>query len=204
MKKLLLLSIVFALSVGVYAQKFGIRGGANLATMTGSADGFNDDKTGLLGIHLGVVYEMKLIPMIFIQGEMLYSQKGIYYEIAGGNYSKTTINYIEVPISGKIKLGPTPLYIIAGPYFAYALSGKTKVKIGGVEASEDLKWKDAGIKRTDMGLNAGLGVRFGLGPIALFAEGRYGIGFADINDDGTNETIKNRNLQFSTGIMIGL
>jgi len=201
MKKFVLLALAFIITHGVYAQKVGIRGGANLSTMTSSVGDSDDFKTSLVGFNAGLIYELKVIPMVFVQAELIYSQKGVYYEFLNGDYKNQTINYIEIPISAKLKLGPTPLYIIAGPYFGYGLNGNTKTKIGSDETTLDIDWEKE-FKRTDFGVNAGFGARFGLAPIAVFIEGRYGIGLSDINNtNGSLETINNRALQFSAGLL---
>lgn len=117
------------------------------------------------------------------------------------------INYIEIPALVKFSSGTgnTRLYGFAGGYVAFALKGKLKSTAtvtyddGQTEtifATEDLDFKEMGFNRTDIGVQAGVGVQFQ----KVFLEARYSHGVADLdNSDGTDAVIHNRGLVFSLG-----
>jgi hypothetical protein len=197
MKKLFLIisAIIIVYSAG--AQKIGVKIGLNLATLKSDAAGFDEYKKSLIGINGGLVLEKKVVPYLSLQGEVLFSQKGLYNKPDGG-YDKIIINYLEIPLSVKIKVGPTPLYFLAGPYFGYAMNGKHKYDNGVEEKSEELDWDVYKLKRFDFGIHAGLGMKFG----PIFIEGRYGLGLTDLNDDADDPNYyKNSVFGISAGVI---
>ncbi len=127
------------------------------------------------------------------------------------------LNYIEVPLLLEYKLGP--LYVVAGPYFGYAISGKelTSITVDGEQLAEELYADQNAIPsndvyeigefngdniaytRTDMGLNLGAGLKL----LKFFAEARYGVGLANIQDYANmpaDQFTKNYTISFSVGM----
>ena len=195
MKKILIIFSAIIISYNAGAQKLGVKLGVNMGTMNSDATGFNDYKKSLLGVNGGLVLEKKVVPFLSLQGEVLFSQKGLYNKYDGGLYDKLIINTLEIPVSVKLKVGPTPLFFLAGPYFGYAMNGKHKFKNAAEEKSEDLNFDTYKLKRIDYGINAGLGMKFGF----IFIEGRYGLGLNDLNDDSSDKNYY-KNSVFSVSI----
>jgi hypothetical protein len=199
MKKIIIILSAIIIAQAATAQKIGVKIGLNMATMTSDQSGFNNDKKSLIGVNGGLILEKKLVPFISLQGEVLFSQKGIYQKPDDKNFTKTTINYIEIPVSVKIKLGPTPLFFLGGPYIGYAMNGKTDIEINSVEEKKSINWDNYKMKRIDFGVNAGLGMKFG----PIFIEGRYGLGLTDLNNNSAVKNYyKNSVFQFSVGVIL--
>ena len=226
MKKLFLITVALTTILSVNAQKFGVKVGVNLSGVNSSTT-LQDYQTAALngGLQGGFVLEFSPVKVIGIRTEALFSQKGYNIE-SDVNVNGTdavintslTLNYIEVPLLLKLKLGP--LYLTAGPYFSYAVSGKdiATITVDGQKLAEQQYadygqvpsndiFKDAEFNgdnitysRTDMGLNIGLGVKL----LKFFAEARYGTGLANIKSyDGmpSDEYMKNYTISLSAGIL---
>lgn len=226
MKKLILFAIALTTILNLNAQKFGVQVGVNLSGVNSSTT-LQDYQTAALngGLQGGFVLEFSPVKVIGVRTEVLFSQKGYNIE-SDVNMNGTdavintslTMNYIEIPLLLKLKLGPA--YITAGPYFAYAVSGKdiVTITVDGQKLAEE-QYADYGqipsndvfkdgefngdnitYNRTDMGINIGLGVKF----LKFFAETRYGKGLTNIKSyDGmpSDEYMKNYTISLSAGIL---
>ncbi|NOZ34716.1 MAG: PorT family protein [Chlorobi bacterium] len=228
MKKFILLSVSIFFVLSMQAQKFGFKIGLNLSGVNSSTV-LADYQTAALakGLNGGLVFEFNPVKRIGIRAEALFSQKGYTVE-SDVNVNGTdavintslTMNYIEIPLLLKLKLGPA--YITAGPYFAYAVSGKdiASITVDGQKLAEDQYanygqvpsndvFKDGEFNgdnitfsHTDMGLNLGLGVKL----LMFFAEARYGVGLTNIenyNGIPADEFTKNYNISLSVGMLFG-
>ncbi|RZK69018.1 MAG: PorT family protein, partial [Pedobacter sp.] len=117
--------------------------------------------------------------------------------------------YLEIPVNvvGKIPAGSGNVFVGAGPYFGYALSGKSKAKVsvsgGGINESdsskEDLEFgsEDGEFKRVELGVNFlggyqlknGLNINFG-----------YGLGLSNlVNNSSGDGKASNRVLSVGLG-----
>jgi hypothetical protein len=138
MKKLVLITFVFFLAIGVNAQSFGLRFGY---TMSGLRidDNFADylDVRGVEGkltdgVNIGLVFEKAIKPKIDLHAELNFAQKGSAYDMYANEanhgtsgYGQTNLNYFELPIMAKIKFGPA--YFAVGPHIGY-LIGAQEIK----------------------------------------------------------------------------
>ncbi len=187
---------VFAISYQANAQ-LGVKLGYNFAKQSGSELTGMSEKS-LNNLMFGAFLEKDLIPLLDLRIGAEYSPKGTKYE-GGGYYTQAKINYLEIPIQAKLKLGP--VYALGGVYGAYALSGKSETDIPGQENS-DIKF-DNDYKRLDYGMKFGAGFQTGLGPLHIFAQGEYSFGLADINDFGSGDAVKNNVISVSAGVVLG-
>jgi hypothetical protein len=228
MKKIAWTGIVLLFAVTMNAQSFGFKIGANLSGINSNMldiDSLTDQlKPGLTG---GLVFEYNPVKHFGIRAEAIFSQKG--YKINAESTLDTTdivtdisvnINYIEVPILFKVNLGP--LYIAAGPYFAYAMSGKeiAEITVDGEQLATELygnynqvpsndifksgefNGDNIEFSKTDWGINAGVGVKF----LKFFVEGRYGLGLSNIEDFENmpaEDFKKNYTISICAGILFG-
>jgi hypothetical protein len=156
---------------------FGIKGGLNLANTNG------EDVDYRAGLSVGAFVSIPAGPMLALQPEALFSQKG---EKIGGE--KSTINYLEVPVL--LKLSPSlpgdmvrPIFF-AGPSLGLLLSAK----------SGDVDFKNV-MKSSDFGLIFGGGVEFG----KLSLDARYNLGLSAINKEALANDIKNRAITVMVG-----
>ena len=191
MKKVFLtLAMVAGMASLGHAQgvKVGIKGGINLATLSGDdAEGFSS-KVGPLA---GVALNLGINDMFSVQPEVLYSVKGTQSD--EDSKAKLNLNYIDVPVLLKVNAGG--LFFELGPQLGILASAKSKYE----DESDDVK--DT-FKTVDLGYAAGLGYQldggFNLGL-------RYNGGITNIFDLDVEEEPKVRNsaFQFHVGYMFG-
>jgi hypothetical protein len=182
----------------VQAQRFGIKGGVNFANVAISTSGVSISPSSITGFQAGPVIECNLNNSLYLNSGVLYSLKGFKIK-SGTDKMQETFNYLEIPVNVAYKFptgGNMDFFIQAGPYLAYAASGKTKLN----DVSVDLDFKEQGIKRFDYGLGFGAGLDLG----ALVASINYQLGLNNLNDDSTTEgSIKNKVFQVSLAYMFG-
>lgn len=196
MKKLLLLVAVatFGFS-GVYAQgdlKFGVKAGANIATLTGDVENL----TSKFAFHIGGVVEIPITDKLSFQPELLYSSQGAEYDEGLGfgavsANAKIKLDYVNVPLIAKYYVIDN-LGVEFGPLVGILVSAKEDYGGTTDDAKDDYKSVDFGLAagasyKLDFGLNFGL---------------RYNLGLADINDiDGYDGKAHNGVFQVSVGYM---
>lgn len=208
-KFLLLVAAVF-ITIGVNAQdtpfRFGVKAGANLSNFSGSdADG-SDAK---FGFNAGVTVDYAINSNWLIMSGLEFTTKGAKAdesvslddfdipELTGSVKIKTTVNamYLQLPIHAGYSLPVSEgvnLLFHAGPYFAYGVGGKAKVKANGQEMIKIDTFDDNFAKRFDFGLGLGAGVEFG----KINAGIGYDFGLVNIMQDGT---MRNMNGYLSVG-----
>jgi hypothetical protein len=179
MKKIFLLLVCVALTVGVNAQiRFGAKVGGTFSNLTIKGDGEKLDyfKPGI-GFQIGGVLEYSFSESLALQPELLYVMDnskiknnafdGLFEDLDGVSASaKMALQVIQLPINLKYKMGTESLkfYVTAGPYLGYILSGKMKAKAtaegNSVSASFDMFDDNSGLeaKRFDFGVGAGFGI----------------------------------------------
>jgi hypothetical protein len=200
----------FTLLIAAFALMFSLQTKAQLGIQVGynfsKIDGYEwsgADEKYLPNLCAGLFFEKDLVPFLDLRVGALYSPKGSRYT-QGDLYQKVFLNYIEVPLQVKAKVGP--LYALAGGYGGYALNGKVKSKYdnGGLvlESDEDIDFDDDQVKRIDFGLKFGAGMQYGIGPLKIFAQGEYSLGLANISDG--DEDYKNKVIGISAGVIIKL
>jgi len=214
--------------VSVQAQKINhiLRVGVNLANVTTTNDGRFDESNTLTSFQFGLIGDIKLIPVLYLQPGILFTGKGS--KVVNGNpdsdvsWYKATFNpyYIELPLNVVVKSpGKTRVFAGIGPYLGIGVAGKNKVEgkfLGtyfktdkSIEFSDDdpttLGYEEgagAGImKRIDYGINALAGVECHK---AVFSF-NYGHGLARIqsgtnNSSGDND--KHRVFSFTVGLRL--
>ncbi len=130
MKKALILIICALLFAGALQAKIkvnpGFRVGLNVARLQVTQDGQEIDTSDALGLHIGGFAQFELMRNVFLQPELLYTQKGT----GTLDEDKVTIDYIALPVllktSFKIPLTqPIILQPLVAPEIGYAISAKS-------------------------------------------------------------------------------
>ena len=195
-KVLLILAVVLPLSIQAKAQ-LGVQIGQNFSKIDGNTVANYDEKY-LTSFSGGVYFDKDLIPLIDLRIGAFYSPKGSHFA-SGDYYNKTILNYIEVPVQAKIKVGP--VYALGGAYGAYALNGSFDVLDATSETSVEMDFEADQFRKEDYGLKFGLGFQIGLGPLHIFVQGDYSMGLLDIyNGDAV---YKNKNIGAYAGVSLG-
>ena len=180
MKKIILSVVVMACFLSqINAQvKFGIKGGVNFDSFK-----YKDAKSNTMtGWQAGVLLQVK-VPVIGIgiQPEAIYTAR--IQEQLGGKNQK--INYLEIPVN--LQWGPSlPLlhpFLMAGPYFAYAVNIKS----------------DA-LKNTMKNFDWGIGLGAGLDIWKLQFAARYTWGLQNVSSVKDFEQ-KNNSFKISLGFL---
>jgi hypothetical protein len=229
MKKLSIVIAVFLLvflTLPTMGQpQLGIVAGVNLANASiDPSEGAN--LSNRTGFAVGAVAVFPLSPMLAIQLEPTYMQKGAGYDVQTEIYDEENnqfiegkvegtlkADYIDIPVLVKLSFGEstTKPYIMAGPYLGFLLSAKnifdkfTPTGGSAITIDEEQDIKDE-TKSTDFGLNFGAGVSFPMGNNTLMLEAMYSLGLSNINDDSEDPDtkIKNKGIQIKAGITFPL
>lgn len=207
MKKIIL-SVAAMLTFGfVNAQEveFGVKGGVNIATITGDVE----DASAKIGFHIGGFAEIKISEKFSFQPEILFSTQGAKAEtkyteqgFAVEASEKINLAYLNIPLIAKLYVAEG-FSLEAGPQIGFLMSAKDKAeyKVSGmgqtIEESEEIDIK-SNSNSVDFGLNFGLGYKF---TENLSAGARYNLGLNDINkkEEGVSESVKNSVIQVSIG-----
>ncbi|MDR1121581.1 MAG: PorT family protein [Dysgonamonadaceae bacterium] len=212
MKKCFFTIALVAMAVSVSAQiKLDGVVGLNLANQSvsdGDKSGSGDSK---IGLKVGVTGDYSLSDYFSLQAGLVFSQKGVKEsdsETYGGQTyeyeSKTTLNYLQIPVNavGRYKINDDiSVFGLAGPYLAFALSGKNNVKVSGggqsESESESIKFGSSDDKMNgfDYGLTLGAGVEYKLFSLRL----EYDLGLGKLYNGSGDASLKNRNFGISVG-----
>jgi len=208
MKKMMLtLAAGMAISYAQAQISIAPEAGLNLANASVSGGGTSMRP----GLKAGAVVEIPVVKGFFIQPGIFYAMKGTKSEASGSFGSivfnakeKISLNYIEVPVNlgYRYHVGNAgSLFVTAGPYLGYALSGKVKVEgnvagLGGTrERDIDFGSKETEMKALDFGLNFSAGYQL---PIGLYARVQYGFGLTNLAN-ASGSSYKNNALAFTLG-----
>ncbi|MEM1118875.1 MAG: porin family protein [Bacteroidota bacterium] len=199
--KSFLLAVFCLFASSTFAQvSFGIKGGTNLAEYSFKENGTNIDQESINGFTLGAVLEIGLGGNVFLQPEAVFIQKGSKLEFLSTE-NKFNVNYLDIPVLLKIKILNSNLLninLLGGPTFGMALNGE-QTTVGGQTIDINIGG-DNGLKRFDLGINAGGGVGINFGNVGVFGDVRYLFGVNNISEDDNRE-IRNKGLNLSVGLM---
>ncbi len=130
---------------------FAIIGGVDLRNLTGkdnSGDKLTNDM--IVGFHAGVNIQLPIAPEFFFQPGLLFSTKGAKnsYGSLTGTYN---LSYIELPLNLVYKgaLGNGFVMVGFGPYFAYAIGGKSSIYDANVTFEKDIIFKNTVVSGDD-------------------------------------------------------
>jgi opacity protein-like surface antigen len=143
---------------------------------------YSDDFEMLIGLNLGVSASFEISRGLMFETGLGLSQKGFKtsYEGSTGTYR---VNYLDIPLTIKKSLGDK-IFVQAGPYLGFAVSGTSKGKSDGETTDSPIDLgsdkEDDDQKRLDFGLTFGAGamvtdkIQVGLS---------YGLGLANVATD---------------------
>jgi len=177
MKKLALVLVAGISLATANAQiQFGIKAGANFATIT-SAPG---SKT-LVSFNGGALVKIPLADAFSLQPEVVYSGQGAKFD--GGS---DHLNYINIPVLATYTL-PVGVFFKTGPQLGFLLSAKEKV-----DGGSDVDIKSA-LKSTDVSWAFGAGYLIPVTNVGI--DVRYNLGLTKIADGSSS-----KNAVFQVGV----
>ncbi len=196
MRKIIFLLLIVFWAVSLNAQKFGVKGGMDLSKVNTDLSGTYTNVTGING---SVFFQKSLIPMLSLRPAVGYFQKG-YYSNDGGKDHFFVLNYGQLDLNLRVKPPLIPIYVVAGPYFSYALSGIDRVN----DTTSVIQFGSNTYSPFDFGVTAGLGFVKKFAVAHFFFEINYNKGILDYYHYSDNKYMKNSNISVDLGFMIGL
>lgn len=217
MKKLILSATAAMTMYAAQAQiTIAPEAGLNLANASISTNSpIGDPGTSMIaGLKAGAVAEIPVVAGFFVQPGVFFSMKGArstqsasLLGIPVKQKLKINLSYFEVPLNLGYRYvagNAGSLFVTAGPYLGYALSGtwktETSASTGTITTKDNIKFgSDKGeMKRLDVGLNFSAGYQL---PVGLYLRVQYGLGLTNLYHT-SNGTYKNNVLAFSLGYAI--
>ena len=178
----------------------GLFGGVNYAGITvDPVPAGQSNSKYLIGFQFGGVLNFGFAGGYSIRTEPMYLQIGAKTTRANTEI-KTKESYFSLPVmftyafeTGSNKFQP---YIMAGPVMGILLSAKYVFSNGNETDAKDL------LKSVDFSATFGAGVNIAAGSNTVFIEGRYSLGFSNINNNpaSPNTTIKTKGYGLNAGI----
>ncbi|MGY5846631.1 porin family protein [Salegentibacter sp. HM20] len=196
------LSILALASLKAQEFNFGVKAGANFATLNGDTDEL-DSRTA---IHVGVISEIPIFERFSFQPELIYSAQGAQHSDSEtwedgtetADY-KINLDYINIPLLAKYYI-TDGLNLQFGPQLGILLNAKEEEEytFDGETESYEEEIEDA--QTIDFSLAAGVGYQLDMG---LFFNARYNAGLSNIIETEMDDdySIKNGVFQLSIGYM---
>lgn len=185
---LLTLILATGLGTGLLAQKDKDKKPALITFAAGWSNADltqNDSSTDIRnGFFAGVRKDFKIIPMLFLNTGLLYVQKGASIDYLGEGKDDLKLDYLDIPLGLKFKIGPV---------FA----------TGGVSANFRLNSSFDGekidnIKPFDLTSSVGIGAKF----LMLSVDLRWNHSLGDIVENNENADINNSYFLIGLGVSI--
>lgn len=214
MKKLLSVLLGVGISIGAFAQEtsFGVKAGVNLGKYSNVPDELKDFQKMNPSFYVTGYADLPVAPQFSIQPGLSLQGKGSKFSYDGNDLdgsATTNVMALEIPVNAVYYI-PTgvsgSVFLGAGPYAAYSLSGKVKTKgsVGNVgsEGNYDLDFggDDRDQNAFDFGLNFMAGYQLSGG---FTINAGYGLGLANLSpSDNSDNKFSNRVLSFGVGFQL--
>ena len=195
MKKITLtVAAVFAFGfANAQETKFGVKGGLNVANLTGDED---EDNSSKVGFHVGGFVEIKVSDKFSVQPELLFSTQGTQAEYSESGVSfkaKINLSYLNIPVMAKYYVAEG-FSLEAGPQIGFLTSAKYKIESEGNDSEVDAK---DDFESVDFGVNFGAGYDF---TENLSVGLRYNLGLSNVYKTEAGDDFKNSNNVFSVSL----
>jgi hypothetical protein len=140
------------------------------------------------GIMAGATFQAGITPAFSVVAETYFVMKGAILKADNPltlNKSTLRLYNAEIPVLARLHINH--LYINAGPYVSYTISGRIKTESSAAipEKSTSISFSNVtdGFKRWELGVQAGAGYNFRIKKRALALDVRYGYGVTNISQD---------------------
>ncbi|QKG78738.1 porin family protein [Tenuifilum thalassicum] len=184
-----ILTILFSTLISTcFAQTyFGVKGGYTMSDIS-----FNPvQNTRMLfadGFDYGLVFKYYNLKYFGFQAELYRVNRGYRQPIdiaeLGDTLYKRVNSYIELPIFMQVcfQLKRTSILVNAGPYIAYMIKASEGNNSSGQYVMKNIDINILRDNRIDFGLIGGVGVSYDFNWGTLYADGRIGFGFGDMQN----------------------
>lgn len=198
MKFTLIAAMLLMVTLASAQVSLGIKGGVNMSNFYG--DELNDNNLKI-GFNAGLSADFDFSPNSAIQTGLFFTTKGAKYGSASAEFTVNPM-YLQLPLHYAYKIDVTPgtrVVLHAGPYAAYGVAGKMKLKgsagdISGETDGTNVFGDNKLLKPFDAGLGLGVGAEFGQISLDL----GWDMGLVNISNT-SNGDIKNQNAYLSVG-----
>ena len=174
---LVVAAILMAGTANAQHVNIGIKGGLNVYTIHSDNNISYDAKTGF---HLGLLAHIHLAPQLALQPEIVYSQEGAKFSIAGKE-AKTKLDYINVPLLLQYMFD-SGFRLEVGPQVGFLVGAKTENN----NTTTDIK---SYLKSVDFALGAGIG--YVHAPSGFGVDARCNLGLGNINEPSPPKSTNN-------------
>ena len=191
MKKLFVLVLTTGVFFTASAQiQFGVKAGANFATLAGTG---SEGATTKVGFHGGGFARIPLVNSFFLQPELVYSGQGAKATSDGVVYNINQ-NYLNIPVLAKWQHS-SGFYGETGPQLGFLLAANVSAE----GSSQDVK---SSYKSTDFSWAFGVGYKLPL--ISAGIDARYNLGLSNIAAQTVQGySVKNSVFQLGVFYMFG-
>jgi hypothetical protein len=145
-------------------------------------------KTNYKGLQAGIAYQAGITSRFSIVPELYFARKGAILDAGNpltGSRSTWKLYSIEMLVLARFHFHR--VYVNAGPYIDYTLSGRLKTKgsptAPGTNGKLSFGNGASAFRRWDLGAMAGAGYNFSLGKTDFTLDARYGYGITKISSD---------------------
>lgn len=189
MKKLALVLLAGISFASANAQfQFGVKAGANFATLSGSD--VVDAKT-LFNLNVGAFAKLPIDRRWSLQPELVYSGQGARFDDGSAGTLSDHINFLNVPVLLKYSHG-SGFFLETGPQLGFVLSANEKVEGNSTNVKSLLN-------SSDFAWVFGVGCKIPASRLGI--DLRYNVGIANIEDrNHTGETGSIRSNVFQLGL----
>ncbi len=183
----MLFLICHATQVGAQVS-LGVVGGVNFSDFKSEGTSVRDVSSHTV-FGVGAILDLRLTRHLHVCMEPMYIQKhGTAEQI---DYENPAIDvlmaFVELPIFFKYSFGNTiKPYLMAGPTLGYLINAELLTTFAGLSFEADAKHV---FNNLDVGLGFGGGIELPVGKFRIYMEGRYTLGFIDLNKGGDVEAV---------------
>ena len=189
-------ALAIAVSFGAFAQRqplgYGLKAGVAFPNYNFSGSNSSYSTDAATNFNVTAFLDAPIVSnYLYVQPGVSLQGKGAKLSSGSASFTQNTM-WLEVPVNFVFK-APTgnvgSLFVGAGPYVGFGLSGKNKFDSNIVGVTSDVSFgKDKDLKTTDFGLNFIGGYQLNNG---FMIHAGYGLGLTDIR--GSNNSYFNDN-----------
>ena len=221
MKKIVAFTLIYTLFASLATAQWsaGVKIGhvSSDAIAENSISFLDNQLKSIDNLQYGLDVKYALSPAFQLYSGIMFTQRGFEvdqstnfgimgFDVPIGAMAQTEINYVEIPLllQYNYHIGNLNLFATAGPSIARATSAHLRTKAKFIfefnVSDTEINLNSDYIDRTDINLNAGLGVAYNFDHNQIFIETKYGRSMnSSINESFIDMSLYNKALQINVG-----